>query len=120
MTSRPTQQDVQLALLALDAYNRGGNPQLKYTTDAVLSDTIGSATWIVASDDVLPESTAVGFSASQYSMGGKNVISYRGTDFPSSFSASQFLELAKDFGAGWLGSFGATGTDFAGQKLQLA
>jgi hypothetical protein len=113
MPGRPTQQDVLLALLSYDAYSRGANPQLKYTT-------IGAATWQNVSDDRLPGATSVGFSASQYTLtNGKTVIAYRGTDFPTDWSnPAQLLALLQDVGTGWLSSFGVTGTQIGGQNLQ--
>lgn len=84
MTARPDQTDVMLALLAFDAYNRGSNTQLRYSSDEKdkLATTFGGAKLEIVSDGVLPPAaTSIGFSASSYTFDGKTVISYRGTDF---------------------------------------
>jgi hypothetical protein len=52
MTAIPTQTDVMLALLTLDAYSRGTNPQLTYNQGTELSRQIGIATWTAGSDDI--------------------------------------------------------------------
>jgi hypothetical protein len=67
-TTTPTLQDLQLALLAFDAYNRGSNIQILYnkkvtegTTDpdpsAILTKTIGDATWVQDSDKLVGGNT---------------------------------------------------------------
>ena len=63
MSDRPTSQDVLLALLALDSYSRGTNAQLLNQDGTPLAKTIGSATWNVVSDTVLPDAVSVGFSS---------------------------------------------------------
>jgi len=71
-----TQTDLFLAILALDAYNRG------YKRGMVLpaSSQIGDAAIALQADDL--ESQAASFYAVAYSWQGKTVISYRGTRFP--------------------------------------
>ncbi|MEQ1714036.1 MAG: hypothetical protein ABL908_21935, partial [Hyphomicrobium sp.] len=109
MADRPTEQDVLLAILALDAYSRGANPQLCYSADEadVLAETIATATWLQSSDDLetagkLAGAAAVGFGASQYKLAGKTVISYRGTSFdgvagPSAKDVLHGLTLGVDY-----------------------
>jgi hypothetical protein len=103
-------------LLALDAYNRHADPlKVKISENRTqISSQIGDATWQRSSDriedapgDVLSGSKASGFSASTYKLDGVDVISYRGTDFPTSLlDLTQWIEFGKDIGAGWLQSFG--------------
>ena len=122
MVDRPaTQQDVMLALLAYDAYSRGVKPQVLKANNDELPTEIGTAHWVQSSDDI-PGATAIGFSASEYTLsGGKTVISYRGTDFPvNSSDTGQLLNFLGDFATGWLASFGVTGgAEFNGAKLQM-
>ncbi len=53
-----TAQDVQVALLALDAYSRGTNPMLTDANNTPLATSIGPATWNYASDSKLLGSAA--------------------------------------------------------------
>lgn len=71
-------EDLFLALLALDSYNRGTGAGL-----AGLPSTggFGSATLLAAA--LPPGAEAAGFVATVYSWNGKTVISYRGTDTSS-------------------------------------
>jgi RTX calcium-binding nonapeptide repeat (4 copies) len=106
----PTAMDVQLALLAFDAYNRGDNKMMSGVGIADLSTTIGTASFVKTSDSI-SGATDAGFSASQYTIGTQTVISFRGTDFPSSFTdPAQLVSFAKDVTLGWLATFGGTGT----------
>jgi hypothetical protein len=89
----PTQQDVLLALLAFDSYNRGANPLMTYGGVEELAETIGTAALQLQSDD-LNGAEEAGFSASSYSLDGATVISFRGTDFPTSFN--QIIAFATD------------------------
>ncbi len=112
-----TKQDVFLALLSLDAYNRGANPKLAGSDGHELSDHIGTALNEFDSYEI-SGSTEAGFGASGYRLAdGTIVIAYRGTDFDFS-SPSAVLELFKDVGAGWMSSFGVAGTDVLGVGLQ--
>jgi hypothetical protein len=45
MPDRPTQQDVLLALLALDSYSRGDHAQILDKAGGYLATTIGTADW---------------------------------------------------------------------------
>lgn len=123
-----TQQEKDLvwAVLAMDAYSRGANPQLQYAPDVKLAEAIGTATFTTNSDLLeqqgqLSSASAVGFSASHYEMDGKTVISYRGTDFGDVFgNVPDFIATVSDILFGWFASFGVTGPDFEGQNLQHA
>jgi hypothetical protein len=120
----PTRVDVMYALLALDSYNRNeSNDSLRLLSEnnAAISKQIGNATFEKSSDqiedapgDILAGSKASGFSASYYTLNSKNVLAYRGTDFPTSLDLSQFVNFARDFGNGWLGSLGVTSPEQAG------
>jgi len=74
-------EDLFLAILAMDAYNRGYNEAV--TLDPALTQ-IGNAT-IGLSSDTLAGSPAVNasFYAQTYTWDGQTIISYRGTDQPS-------------------------------------
>ncbi|MFK0691159.1 calcium-binding protein [Mesorhizobium sp. IMUNJ 23033] len=72
-----TQTDLFLAILALDAYNRGYNPGMTFAGSSAAPGTaIGDATIAVA----LPNAST-GFYAVAYQWDGETVISYRGTTF---------------------------------------
>ena len=86
--------------------------------DSQLDREIDRATFQESSDGMerteaeLVHASDSGFSASWYLLDGQKVISYRGTDFPSSiWNASEVAEFVRDFGAGWLTSFNAVGPD---------
>lgn len=112
-------RDVLLALLALDSYNRHGTASKRKFSDDdgnELDSQIGTVQFNRSSDrmetpvngfsdpNFLGTSASLaGFSASEYSLGGETIISYRGTDFGLNW------EFAKDLGAGWLSSFNAFG-----------
>jgi hypothetical protein len=66
--STPNSTDVQIALLAYDAYNRGANPLLTHGGNTPLATSIGSATWEDDSNDILPASIVSDFSASYYKL----------------------------------------------------
>ncbi len=124
-------QDVLYALLALDAYNRHFEPTKRKMSDEngdVLSGQIGTAVFEASSDrmenigvEALSGSQAAGFSASYYTILTKELISYRGTDFPSSLlDPGAVFEFLKDFGTGWLTSFNAIdpeGAEIAGIEI---
>ena len=114
-----TKQDVLYALLALDSYNRHDDPdkaKMLKTDSKEFSSDIGNVKFKDSSDRMednaaqsqgrLDGSQASGFSASYYTIGGKTLISYRGTDF-----GAGALEFLKDFGSGWLTSFNALNAD---------
>ncbi len=65
-----------LAILAMDSYNRGLNASVKISTSAT-----GLGTATLRSDGEVPSAwTQVSFFASSYDWDRKTVISYRGTD----------------------------------------
>jgi hypothetical protein len=77
-----TQTDLFLAVLALDAYNRGYNQGMTFVGDSdAPGSAIGDATIQFATDD--QASRSANFYAVAYSWDGEAVISYRGTTFPS-------------------------------------
>ena len=67
--------NLMLALLAMDAYNRGSNPALDEVQGYGTS--VGDANILNISDAPL-----IGFSATAYQWNGKKIISFRGTDSP--------------------------------------
>jgi hypothetical protein len=69
-------QDVLLALLALDAYNRGPEAALPGLAE---TGTIGNLSIITLPNSVRTGWEAAGFYAISYSQGGQKYISYRGT-----------------------------------------
>jgi len=75
-----TQTDLFLAILALDAYNRGYNPGMTFAGDSDSPGTeIGDATILQATDDLSSQNSS--FYAVAYSWNSETVISYRGTTF---------------------------------------
>jgi hypothetical protein len=120
----PTKSDVMYALLALDAYNRSADIQNRVIFEKSgdeISTQIGNATWKQSSDrienapgDTLAGSQASGFSASFYTLDGKKVVSYRGTDFPTSIDFEQLSSVWRDVRDGWLTSFGVTAAEASG------
>ncbi len=88
--------DLFRAILAMDAYNRGYNAGIKSPGAAadqgLLGSQLGLATIGIARADV-----NASFFAQAYTLGGKTVISYRGTD------------AAWDAASGWVTGAGAAG-----------
>ena len=80
MSSAPNSM---LALLALDAYMRGGTRDNGVLEAIELGErkTIGDWTVSETSPDLLPDSIKTGMVAVAYTNGADTVISYRGTDF---------------------------------------
>jgi hypothetical protein len=78
-TSNP---DLMRAILAMDAYNRGHNAGVKSPNaplnEGLTGTQIGLATIGLRKGDL--EAQAASFFAQAYTLGGKTVISYRGTD----------------------------------------
>ncbi len=117
-----TKEDVLHALLALDSYNRhesDDNRKMSNEDKSQIGTQIGGVTFQQSSDvledagvEPLSGSQAAGFSASYYTIGSAKLISYRGTDFPSSLTdPGAVFEFLKDFGTGWLTSFNAIGPE---------
>jgi Lipase (class 3) len=96
-------RDLFLAILSMDAYNRGYSPGINLGS----STTIGSAT--VSDDRYLPAgSVAAGFYAAAYDTQWGTVISYRGTDINNG------LPSADDVLNGWqIGGGSYTASQFA-------
>jgi hypothetical protein len=93
-----TEADLFLAILALDAYNRGYGPGMTFSNDSDSAGTeIGDATILAATDD--QKSQGASFYAVAYDWEGETVISYRGTRFPG-------LPDSGDFFKGWFLSAG--------------
>ncbi|MBB3137976.1 hypothetical protein FHS26_005744 [Rhizobium pisi] len=113
MTETPTDKNVMLALLSLDAYSRGDIPQVTRKDGSALPNRIGNAEVAELSRNVLPATAAIsGFSATAYhwTVGGstETVIAYRGTDFITN-DGWPSIETLKDIIAGWSSSFGIAG-----------
>ena len=99
-------QDVFLSLLALDSYNRGYGANV----GGLLEDEqIGEATLTTrasifgdSTDQIYQNWQSAGFYAIAYNWNGQTIISYRGTNFPSEFTLSEFVAFyQQDFGGGW-------------------
>ena len=70
--------DLFLAILSMDAYNRGYNAGLQITGSQIGYAFLGRAT----DPQLEPEAVAASFFAQAYIWNGQTVISYRGTDDP--------------------------------------
>jgi len=100
--------DLMLAILAMDAYNRGYNAGIKSpgagAREGLTGTKIGEATLLRRSNiDVGSNEVNASFFAQAYTLGGKTVISYRGTD---DFNV---LSPSSDIWQGWLTGAGAAG-----------
>ena len=95
----PMTQDLMLAILAMDSYNRGYNAGVNLT-----GSTVGDATVSLESSISLglENTQSTGFYAASYSWNGKTVISYRGTDSPFGSGA-----IGGDVANGWILSLAA-------------
>lgn len=73
--------DLFMAILAMDTYNRGYNPAISGLSDAAGTQ-IGNATLQSTSATKLPQGVAedASFYAQSYTWNGQTVIAYRGTD----------------------------------------
>lgn len=69
-------EDLMLAVLAMDAYNRGYNAGVNVVGDQVGMAQLGRAT----NAQTEPEAVAASFFAQAYTWNGRTIISYRGTD----------------------------------------
>ncbi|MEZ5787911.1 MAG: hypothetical protein R3D62_15885 [Xanthobacteraceae bacterium] len=88
----PVSNELFLAILSMDAYNRGYNSGIKVT-----GNQIGNATLGIAEDDTAAQ--AVSFFAQSYTLpDGQTVIAYRGTDQPT--LAAQAFSLSPHAGRG--------------------
>lgn len=75
-------QDLMLALLSMDSYNRGYGQGIFLTGDSLGLATIGlKSNSLVGSAEV-----TAGFFAQSYSWNGQTIISYRGTDTPIDYA----------------------------------
>lgn len=73
-------KDLMMAILAMDAYNRGYDPGIEGLSDNTGTQ-IGNATIVSHSDNsATGEAVAESFYAVSYNYGGETIISYRGTD----------------------------------------
>ena len=66
-----TQQDLMMAILSLDAYNRGYSPGMSFTNGAKTGD----ATLLAPSDSNL---SSTSFYADAYTWDNQTIIAYRG------------------------------------------
>lgn len=106
------ENDLFLAILSMDAYNRGYNHGIEGLGE--LGSGIGNAT-IITDSETTPATSDTGdllnFYAAAYNYNGETIISYRGTDNPA------ILDIGTgDFWTGWLFGTGVT----AGTQLELA
>jgi hypothetical protein len=80
-----TQSDLMLAILALDAYNRGDNPGMNFNGNSDTRGTLIGGATILSDDDTDPAQAAsfqaASFYAIAYTWNGQTIISYRGTRF---------------------------------------
>jgi hypothetical protein len=93
--------DLFMAILAMDSYNRGYNPGLN-----IVGNQIGNASIGLAKGD--QEAVAASFFAQAYTWNTKTVISYRGTDvLPGGdnpfYNPSSYVDIA-----GWSTAIGGS------------
>jgi hypothetical protein len=88
-------EDLFLAILAMDAYNRGYASGVGNNTDGLggLGSQIGTAT--VTRQDKSAEAVAASFFAQSYTWNGQTVISYRGTDVLPGLSAASWRDITQ-------------------------
>lgn len=92
-----TDKDLFMAILSMDAYNRGYSPGI-----AVSGTQVGGATFTIGSDQQaagIPEGVAAGFYAAAYNTEWGTVISYRGTDNVGLLTA---IGGGTDLWSGWV------------------
>ncbi|WP_156427458.1 hypothetical protein, partial [Novosphingobium sp. Fuku2-ISO-50] len=93
-------QDLFVAILALDSYDRGYDSDLSYSLSDAIGTKIGNATVIAHSSDAASSNEVqAGFYAIAYDWDGTTVISYRGTNFD--FTGGTGSPIFKDFLNGW-------------------
>jgi hypothetical protein len=95
-----TQSDLMLAILALDAYNRGDNPGMNFNRNSDAPGTLIGGATILSDDDTDPAQAAsfqaASFYAIAYTWNGQTIISYRGTRFDGDYGPN-----GQDFFQGW-------------------
>jgi hypothetical protein len=100
--------DLFMAILAMDSYNRGYDPGI-----SISGTSIGNATLRLQSDvQANSAERAAGFFAQSYTWNGQTVISYRGTDDITGIGPG-----ASDLWLGWMTGAGAL---LPGGQAQLA
>ncbi len=109
----PISQELMLAILSMDSYNRGYGAGIDGLGGAGAQ--IGNATLSTDSTITLglPTTSTAGFYAAAYSWNGKTVISYRGTDVIDPLTVESG---ASDLWRGWVN---AAGIPTAGPGLAL-
>ena len=110
-------RDLFLAILSMDAYNRGYDRGLEVDGDSLGIATISTDSERELRDPDAPQGTAtqaqdVGFYAIAYDLSGEKIISYRGTDNPDALGSENG---ASDVWNGWI-----TGIGLQGSQSQLA
>ncbi len=76
-----TQQDLLLAILSMDSYNRGYGAGLIHGENVIGTATFKEDSSVIVGSDGKPIHEAAGFYAASYTLAdGTTVISYRGTD----------------------------------------
>jgi hypothetical protein len=70
--------ELMRAILAMDAYNRGYKPGIEFPSTGPASTQLGNAMLVENPNQTGWE--AASFFAQAYTLGGKTIISYRGTD----------------------------------------
>jgi hypothetical protein len=108
-----TSKELFLAILSMDAYNRGYGAGIGYAgADDGLGDAIGTRIGNAeityrASSDPNEDAVAAGFYALAYQWNGETVIAYRGTD---NADWSTLEDGASDLWQGWVGGAGLPGS----------
>ncbi|WP_417415420.1 hypothetical protein [Hoeflea sp.] len=99
----PISQDLFMAILAMDSYNRGYDAGIgdgQNVVNCVDEDGLGAegsqiGNAVVSQQDISEAAKAAGFYAVAYQWNGETIISYRGTDNPNPLAAGS------DFWSGW-------------------
>jgi hypothetical protein len=82
--------DLFIALLAMDTYNRGYNPGLTIASSQIGLAALGFNSSILDQTPDQGRDVSASFFAQSYSLGGKTIIAYRGTDSPIADAASGY------------------------------